>query len=163
MTRMPKFLLLLAVAASLAGCSRDGGATADDASVQDTHRAHGADGAPVAAPPNGQLWPTDEPLRAGMARIQVAIEQASAEVQPLSRDSAGRLAGTVEENVAYIVKNCRLPPEPDAALHVLIGRLMNAANQLKAEPAAETAVSELDAILRDYRSTFDDAHTAPAT
>jgi hypothetical protein len=90
-----------------------------------------------------------------MSRIEAAVEQAVAEGQPLSRESAKKLAGAVEENVAYLVKNCRLPPEPDAALHGLIGRMMTAANQLKGEASSsEAALNELVAVLRDYRGAF---------
>jgi hypothetical protein len=156
-----RLLLALAAAASLAGCSR-GDST--DAPIPDTHRAHDTDGAAVAARPDGQRWPTAEPLRVGMSRIQIAVEHAAAEGHPLPRDSARRLAGVVEENVAYIVKNCRLPPEPDAALHVLIGRLMTAAGQLEAANVSPQApVDELSAILRDYRGAFDDPPSVPIT
>jgi hypothetical protein len=164
MNCMAKFLLALAAATCVAGCSRESDATPAGAPLEDAHDAHGAERATAAARPDGQRWPTDEPLRAGMARIQLAVEQAAAEGKPLPRESATRLAGVVEENVAYIVKNCRLPPEPDAALHGLIGRLMTAAGQLKGDTvASEAGVGELVAILRDYRSTFDDPGTVPVT
>ena len=164
MTRAMTILLASALAAaSLAGCSR-GGDTASAAPVahdaQDAHDAHDAhDSQDVAvARPEGGLWPTDEALRAGMSRIEGAVEQASV---PLSGEHAGELARTVEENVTFIVKNCKLPPEPDAALHVLIGRMMTAASQLKDETTSGAGVAQLVRALHDYRATFDHA-AAPA-
>jgi hypothetical protein len=161
MTRAMTILLAAALAAaSLAGCSRGGDTTsaapvAHDA--QDPHDAHGTQEVAVARPEGG-LWPTDEALRAGMSRIEAAVEQASV---PLSGEHAGELARTVEENVTFIVKNCKLPPEPDAALHVLIGRMMTAASQLKDETTSGAGVAQLVRALHDYRATFDHA-TAPA-
>lgn len=156
MTRIPALVLALAVAASLSACSRKPAAPASDAPTADVHDAHGTAGAAAPSPPAGTLWPTDEPLRTGMSRIQAAVEQASADGRPLSRDAARQLAGTVEENVTYIVRNCKLPPEPDAALHVLIGRMMTAAGVLKGEvDSSQAAVAQLDGVLHDYRLAFD--------
>lgn len=149
-TRM--ILLALAIVATgLAGCSPAPDAH-DAHESHDPHESH--DASPV-APPEGQLWPTDEPLRTGMSRIETAIEQAQGAAQPIAREQADLLARTVEDNVAFIVKNCKLPAAPDAALHVLIGRMMAAAGELKGDQAGEAAVDQLAAVLQDYRNTFD--------
>ena len=159
-------LALAAAAAGLAGCSPAPDASnappasyeaqpAHDAhESQDPHESHDAS---LVAPPEGQLWPTDEPLRASMTRIETALEQAQGAGQSIGREQADLLARTVEDNVAFIVKNCKLPAEPDAALHVLIGRMLAAANELKGERAGEAAVSQLAAVLQDYRNSFDHA------
>ena len=125
------------------------------------HDAHHA-GAPhntAVAPPEGELWPTDEPLRTGMSRIQVAVEQA-ATAQPISRERAQDLARIVEQNVTYIVQHCKLPPKPDAALHVLIARMMTAANHLKEDVSSDAAVAELLSVLQDYRGSFNHSDAA---
>ena len=158
MIRTLTILFAFAATAGLVACSGDGGATG---AAQDVHDTHAAQGAAATAHPEGGLWPTDEPLRVGMSRIEVAVEQAAAEGQALSPEGGRQLAGVVEENVAYIVKNCKLPPQPDAALHVLIGRMITAASQLKGEGSAEEAVRQLVGVLRDYRGTFDHSSTAP--
>lgn len=167
MNRTRMILLALAtVAAGLAGCSpapeagsaspvSHGAREAHDANAShDPHESHDAS---IVAPPEGQLWPTDEPLRTGMSRIETALEQAQGAAQPISRVQADLLARTVEDNVAFIVKNCKLPAAPDAALHVLIGRMMAAAGELKGEQAGEAAVGQLAAVLQDYRHSFDHA------
>jgi hypothetical protein len=158
---MNRTLIIMLAAAmagtSLAGCSGgDGAASSEPAhEARDSHDAHAAADVPVTTPPEGMVWPTDEPLRAGMSRIEGAVEQTLAMTQPLTREQAELLARTVEENVAYIVRNCKLEPEPDAALHVLIGRMMAATNQLKDEATTREAVTQLAAVLHDYRATFD--------
>ncbi len=158
-------LMLALMSASLAGCSGEGGvsgagSTHEEPGAHDAHDAHAAHDAVMTAPPEGKTWPTDEPLRTGMSRIEAGVEQARATSEPVSREQALRLAQTVEENVTYIVRNCKLPPEPDAALHVLIGRMMAAAAQLKDDATSGQAVTQLDGVLQDYRATFDHARSA---
>lgn len=123
-----------------------------DQEVHDEHAAH------MAAPTleSGQLWATDEPLRAAMQRIRAAVDQAGSaqEKKQFTLKEAQSLAATVEENIAYMVANCKLEAKPDAALHVLIGRMLSAAASLKKESASD-GVSQLRAVLHDYQSTFD--------
>ncbi len=155
-------MIVTLAGAAMAGCSR--GDDAPDAGhaheAEESHEAHSAHGVGATAPPDGTLWPTDEPLRAGMSRIEDAVGSVHALNQPISREQAGELARTVEENVTYIVGNCKLPPAPDAALHVLIGRMVTAANQLKSGESAADAVVQLDGVLQDYRASFDHSHVA---
>lgn len=144
-----------ATAVVLIACSGGDGATGSEPAVHETHDAHASHDAAAIVPPDGGLWPTDEALRAGMSRIDAAVERARKTTQPLSPEQAGELARAVEQNVRFIVENCRLPPKPDAALHVLIGRMMAAAGRLKSDGASDAAVSELVSVLQDYRSAFD--------
>ena len=173
-----KLLIALLVTAGLAGCSGGDHALSVDpdaqaapetqaqnphASESHTNESHaGAHDAEAVAPPQGTLWPTDAPLRTGMSRIDSAVDSAGAD-RPLSRERADLLARTVQENVTYIVRNCKLPPEPDAALHVLIGRLMTAAGELASDATSEAALVQLTDVLRDYHGTFDHASAAATT
>jgi len=131
-----------------------------------THESHGAthdshEGhAGLAAPPTlpaGQLWATDESLRAAMLRIRAAVEKTAPayESGELQAADAQGLAAAVEENVRYMIANCKLEPEPDAALHVLIGRMLSAATSLKSDPGSSAGFPELLSVLQDYQSTFD--------
>jgi hypothetical protein len=165
MTRFLLIFVLIAAGTQLVGCSGGEGASgpagtqeahaAQDA--HDSHDAHASHEGAATAPPGGALWPTDEGLRTGMARIDAAVDRAMAVTQPLTREQAEELARAVEQNVSYIIENCRLPPEPDAALHVLIGRMMAAAGQLRNEATTAAALTSLRGVLQVYRSTFDHA------
>jgi hypothetical protein len=137
----------------------------------DSHESHAAHTSPVETPtlPAGQLWPTDAPLRTAMSRIRTAVEtQVPAyERKQLATADAQTLATAVEENIDFMIKNCKLEPKPDAALHALIGRMMSAAATLKNDPASDAGVPQLLAVLHDYQTTFDHpgwqtAHTEPA-
>src|SRR5688572_27129856 len=80
-------------------------------------------------------YPSDEPLRQGMRNIRAAVEglghYESGHGTPAE---AVRLAGEVEANVRFIIANCKLPPEADAALHSIIVPLMQNAGTLKKDP-----------------------------
>ena len=131
---------------------------AADQHEHDAHASHANDEA-VLAPPEGRRWATDEPLRAAMNKVLNAVEQATPAYtrNALTPAEAKALAATVEESVAYMVANCRLAPEPDAALHVLIGRMMTAASTLQQDPSSRSGVPALMSVLHDYQTTFDHA------
>lgn len=121
------------------------------------HDAHADHAAPVL--PAGERWDTDAPLRAAMTRIGDAVEQhepAYADGK-LTAENAQALAERVEADVRYMIENCRLAPEPDAALHVLIARMMSAASALKSNPSSPDGIPQLVSVLNNYRATFDHA------
>ena len=124
----------------------------DQHAVPASHDAHAEHGpAPVLA--EGQRWATDEPLRAAMTRIRQAVERIDR--QQLQAADAETIAIAVEQDIAYMVANCRLEPEPDAALHALIGRMMNAAAALRQDPMSDAGMPQLMAVLHEYQATFD--------
>lgn len=126
--------------------------------AHDTHGALDTHDA-VLKPPEGELWATDAPLRAAMTRIKEAVEtnEPAWRQGDLGASEAGALAALVEKDVAYMVENCQLAPEPDAALHVLIGRMMGAAAALQADPMSDEGVPRLVSVVQDYEETFDHA------
>lgn len=160
MTKVTLTLLLASVlcTASLAAPSSDQ-QQPTSATTHDAHAAHDALEHAIVAPPDGERWPTDEPLRTGMSRIQSAVEQAT--MTPLSRERSLALARTIEQNVTYVIENCKLPPKADAALHVLLARILAATDQLKNDnPSSDAAVAQIRSALQDYRDAFDHSPAA---
>ena len=158
MTKAMMTFLLVSVlsSASLAAPASDH----HPSSATATHdAAHDSSHATTMAPPEGKRWPTDEFLRTGMSRIETAVEQ-SAAGPSLSRDDSLALARTIEQNVTDIVEHCRLPPEADAALHVVIARMLAASHQLKENASSAAAVAQVRGALQDYRSAFDHSPAA---
>lgn len=151
---------LVVAALAIAGCSKTDEpkqtAAGSDAPVLGEHANH-EDHSIALTPPPGARWPTDEPLRAAMTRLQTALGQAqrAQENGALDTASAQALAQSVEKEVAFMIENCKLPPQADAALHVLIGRMLSAAGRLKQTPADDSAVPELADVLKQYAETFD--------
>lgn len=110
---------------------------------------HGAS-APVALPPEGDRWVSDAPLREGMARIRQLVEQQAA----LPRD----LERALEAEVATLIERCRLAPQADAALHLLLGELLSGAEALAAGAEREQALARMHGALHRYPQLFADPH-----
>ena len=127
------------------------------------HGAHHAEAAPVLA--EGQRWATDAPLRAAMERIRGSVAQRlpayhQGNLQPADADA---LAVAVKGDIDDMIANCELAPEPDAALHVLIGRMMGAMEALHADPASSDGLPQLVSVVNDYQADFDHAGFMPLT
>jgi hypothetical protein len=148
---MIKSILIFAVSALVLASS----AKAVAQNEPTAHAAHQDHAAPTLAA--GQRWTTDAPLREAMTRIRegVVLRVPAYHQGELSAPQAQQLAESVESNVQFMIANCKLEPEPDAALHALIGRLLVAASAIRREPGAVDGLPKLLAILHDYGTTFD--------
>lgn len=102
---------------------------------------------------HGRPWATDAPLVEGMERIRTALAQASA-LPELDFESAAALAGTVRDQIKFLVANCRLEPDADATLHVIIAQLLNAAAALEADPASPEGLPQMRRTLHEYPRYF---------
>ena len=126
--------------------------------VAQEHAAHHA--SPPAAnapqPGHGQRWASDATLRKGMAEIRAAVGAVHDPHGHIEPEQAATLATRVEAQVAYLVANCKLEPQADAALHAIIARLLQGAAALKTDPTNPGAVATLRQALQDYPHQFDD-------
>ena len=61
----------------------------------------------------GEKWPTDEALRKGMDSVRSAVVAAQADAVANRLDAAGynRLADALDQQLAAIVRTCKLTPE----------------------------------------------------
>lgn len=126
-------------------------------------RAHAhRDAGYVPAAPTGQeartqRYATDAPLRKGMSSILANVEALGHyEHGHMGPEQAKLLATRIEDDVNGIIRDCRLPPEADAALHAIIVPLLTQARALKAEPTKLEAIPPMRAALADYERLFDD-------
>ena len=151
-------IVLAAAALALASTAMAGPRESEDtAQAHHGHATHEAVPAPAPELAEGQRWATDAPLREAMLRIRegVASRMHDFHEESLSAAEAQALAVAVEADVQYMIANCRLEPQPDAALHALIGRMLGAADALRADPVAPGGMPELVSVLRDYGASFD--------
>jgi hypothetical protein len=108
---------------------------------------------------HGKKWSTDAPLRQGMSAIRDAV---SAEHDAIhhNRTSVAKyqaLAKKVDEQIAYMVANCKLSPEADANLHVILAEIIAGSDRMKGKSKAkarEGAVKIIGA-LETYPEYFD--------
>jgi hypothetical protein len=103
-------------------------------------------------------WQADEPLARGMQRLRAATRALShgahghldvAQVQAISRQ--------LDAAVRDMFAQCRLEPEPDAALHPLLARVLQASARLAGGRFDPQALAELEAVLARYPQLFEDA------
>lgn len=80
----------------------------------------------------GRKWETDEVLRQGMDNIRqlMTASREDIEKERLSVQDYQRLAETMDNNIANIVKNCKLTKETDAAFHSIVLADLNQSTEL---------------------------------
>lgn len=127
------------------------------ASAADGHR---HDSHAVLTLNKGAKWQTDDALRTGMEQIRSALARAIPEVHAGRYDAAQyrTLGETVERQVAYIVQNCKLQPEADAALHAIIAEIGKGLDVIKAPSGGgrrQDGVIHLARALDDYAAHFE--------
>jgi hypothetical protein len=130
------------------------------ASAQDHHHdaASSASAAVPAAPVPATRYTPDAPLRAGMRTVHHAVtELVHAELGHMSAAMTRDRATTIETAVATMFANCKLTPEPDAALHGILVPLLTAAQALKSHPSDTAPVARMRDIIAAYPRYFDDA------
>jgi len=140
-------LLLAAIVATTAMASLP-------AQAQHSHQ-HPAPAVAQATP--AQRWATDAPLRAGMAKIRTAVDALQHyERGHMGPEQAVELATQIQQQIAYLVANCKLEPQADAALHVIIAQLGAGAQALKDNPADLGAIPPMRQALQHYPRQFND-------
>lgn len=123
------------------------------------HHGHGAD-APKLQLNQGKKWVTDAPLRQSMVAIREIVHGAPA---PLHKGTAkaadyAPVGNRVEAEVGRIVKECKLPPDADAQLHIVVADLVAGADAMKAAKdakAGRAGLIQVDRALTAYAKHFD--------
>lgn len=75
---------------------------------------------------NGEKWRGDASMIQGMSGIRDAMAHGMGAIHDntLPADSYPALAAEVQGQVDYMVENCRLSPEVDAQLHMVLGQVL---------------------------------------
>lgn len=133
-------------------------ATAAHAVPQDAHADHAAlaEHAPIAVP--AQRWTTGAPLREGMARVHAVLDELRHfEMGHMGAEVALDRIATIEDATAFMVANCKLAPQADAALHGMLLPLLTAAQRLRTNPQDLDAVAAMRTAVANYPRYFDTA------
>lgn len=80
----------------------------------------------------GAKWQTDTPLRRGMDGIRDDLAAALPQIHDgkLAAEGYRRLAEKVHGHVNFMVENCKLTPEADAQLHLVLAQVMDGADTM---------------------------------
>lgn len=129
------------------------------------HQDHGTHAAPPAVA--GQPWATDAALREGMTRLRAAVNTALPNDQqdPVGEQRALALQKNVEDNVSYLIANCELSEQADAALHGLLADLLKGAKALSKPAERAAGAQQIVTALQHYQTLFAPPHWSnePAT
>jgi hypothetical protein len=149
-----------ALAGAIAGQGEPPAEAADHATheAQDEHAGH----APAMADDPSALpatrWASDAPLREGMRRVRAATTSLShAAHGHLDAGQVKAVSAELEAAVQDMIARCRLDPAPDAALHPLLARVLQASARLAGGEFDAAALADLEAVLRRYPLLFEDA------
>lgn len=164
-----KALSLIVLLPLLLACTPQPEQSAENHAPQASHPdSHAAEASPSAAhaaaesmmaakpvPANG--WSTDAPLRQGMGRIRLSVGALEHyELGHMGAEQAVEMAVNIERDVNFLIANCKLDPDADAALHGIIAKLLKGAQALKTNPADLAAIAPMRDAMVEYARDFDD-------
>jgi len=129
------------------------------AAVADVHKHGSASEVHKLSLDQGKKWATDEPLRKGMDEIRALVEAQHAGIHKntLKRADYAALGAKIEAQVGYIVQNCKLPPDVDATLHVILEEVLEGAEAMKGaeKKSPRSGAGKVVAALNEYGKYFD--------
>ena len=124
------------------------------------HHAHHGVGSAQLTLNDGKKWATDDNLRQGMESIRDAL---AAELPAIhsGKASTGQyhaLAKKVNDQITFMVQNCKLDKEADAMLHLVLTEIIAGADAMsgqKGSKAKRQGVEKIAHALEDYATYFD--------
>lgn len=108
---------------------------------------------------HGKKWATDEPLRKGMAEIRSLVEAQHAGIHKgtLKPAEYAALGERIEAQVGYVVANCKLDPQADANLHVILEEVLDGVETMKGgeKKSPRSGAGRVVNALNEYGKYFD--------
>lgn len=108
-------------------------------SAQDHSHSHGDEKPAQLTLNNGKKWDTDANLRLGMSRIRdaLAAELPAIHSGKATTEQYRALAQKTNDQIAFMVKNCKLDPKVDAMLHLVLADIIAGADAMMAQDGNE--------------------------
>ncbi|MDP1681772.1 MAG: hypothetical protein Q8L39_08345 [Burkholderiales bacterium] len=109
---------------------------------------------------NGKKWTIDAPLRKGMENIRAAMTTAlpAIHTNKLSSAKYNALAQKVSNEIAGIVANCKLDPQADAQLHLILADILSGVETMQGKTKRikrQTGAITVLGALEKYDAYFD--------
>lgn len=84
---------------------------------------------------HGKKWETDRPLREGMKRIRLLMEADIHAIHEskLNEVAYSALSQKISVELNQIFKNCKLKPQADAVLHLILTQIIAGTTQMNSE------------------------------
>ena len=111
----------------------------------------------------GKKWAIDDSLHTGMTGIKklIAADVDAIHVNNYSPVQYKQLAEKLDLQLNYLFKNCKLPADADAQLHVLLAKVMQASHQMKQDTKQKSGVISVIKAMKEYEKYFDDPNWQP--
>lgn len=107
----------------------------------------------------GLKWPTDAPLRSGMERVRNQMKESLPAIHTgkLSPSQYGTLAQQIHGEINTIIASCKLDPQADGQLHILIGDMLASVELMggKSKAGRHKGAAGIIKALDDYAAYFD--------
>ncbi len=106
---------------------------------------------------NGAKWQGDASMIQGMAGIRAVIERNKEAIHQNTLAAADYkpLAAEVQGQVDYLVQNCKLSPEADAQLHVVLGQVLEGMAEMDGGADPRAGAIRIVEALNVYGNYFD--------
>ncbi|WP_417666115.1 hypothetical protein [Pseudidiomarina sp.] len=108
----------------------------------------------------GKRWTIDESLHIGMTSLkrEIEINLEAIHNNQFSAVQYQELAGSLNDHLNFLFKNCKLEPKADAQLHILLARIMNGVEQIKSDDNQKQGVVLIIQSLQEYPVYFEDSN-----
>ncbi|HWS75539.1 MAG TPA: hypothetical protein VN324_10410 [Quisquiliibacterium sp.] len=156
---MPARTILAALVASavLSIGTAAGAAPQATASATEAHGHEHGHGTARLSLDHGRKWATDAPLRKGMSGIRAEMVRSGKAIHSgrLAAAEYEALAARVEAEIAQIVANCKLAPDADEQLHLVLTQLGEGVDEMKRGEHRNEGAEAVVAALNEYGRYFD--------
>jgi len=128
-------------------------------SAQDHSHSHDAEEPVQLTLNNGKKWTTDDNLRQSMNRIRdaLAAELPAIHSGKATAEQYRKLAQKTNDQIAFIVKNCKLDQKTDAMLHLVLADIIAGADAMMGQDSSEAhkGAAKIVRALDNYGAYFD--------
>lgn len=108
---------------------------------------------------DGNKWATDDTLRKTMSAIRADMEasQSFLSEDKISLQQFQELSRKVNEQIAFMVRNCKLDKEADAMLHLVLADIIAGTDELAGQgiETARRGAEKISRALESYGAYFD--------
>lgn len=115
---------------------------------------------------DGKKWATDAPLRREMGKVRklVSDKKSAVKKKSLGDEDFSQLAGQVHSSIMTMFKECKLPADADANLHIVLAEMLAGVSGMKGEMSEvprEKGYEQVLQALNAYHSHFEDKKFKP--
>lgn len=127
--------------------------------AQDHHHSHGHEQPAQLTLDNGKKWATDDNLRQSMSHIRdaLAAELPAIHSGKATAEQYRALAQKTNDQIAFIVKNCKMDQKMDAVLHIVLADIIAGADAMAAQGGSDArkGAEKIARALDNYGTYFD--------